>query len=329
VTSAGRAGLLLLAGLLLAGCVRDNRARIERLENASARLPRPELDRHLETLGWAVPLREGAGPVVLAMEGGHTPVVRVRIDGVEMPALVDTGASLLALSGPAAEAVSLYVPRRQALAAHSPGYDPTYRVGAFSELVIGGLRFGPGAAVVPERESRWRAPAGLAEGCYGIVGCPVLGHGVVVFDFAARHVELRPVAGARPGGVLFVTARLAGREYSLLVDSGASRVWLEPWAARELELIDDAQVARLSDKGDAFGRGPNETLRLDAIEVAGRRFEHVPGGVVHTFPEGAGHGPNGERPAGLLGLAAFGERIWTVDFPRRRLRVVDPPGGGE
>jgi predicted aspartyl protease len=114
--------------------------------------------------------------------------------------------------------------------------------------------------------------------------------------------------------------RIDGRPYWLLVDSGASRLALEPWAALELGLITEAEAARHAKRAGASGGGRTTRLRVGPVEVAGLTVPSVKAIVVNTF-DGAADGDI--RPAGLLGLAAFGDRVWTLDYGRRRLAVEE------
>ena len=119
------------------------------------------------------------------------------------------------------------------------------------------------------------------------------------------------------GEPFFVAVSIGKRKYLLLVDSGATRVFLEPWAALELGLIDTADAARHESKSESFRSGRSTRIRLAEVTVAGQTFRDVPGGVVHTFPKGEG------RPAGLLGLLAFGELAWTLDFTAKTIRLEE------
>ncbi len=224
-----------------------------------------------------------------------------------MKLILDTGASLVSLSGPAAERTGLYLPPRPEARALSPGFDARYRLGVFDRLRLGPALFLRGIASVPLRES--------VGGTYAIVGCSVLARYRITFDFKRRRVRFEPAQ--RHGEIFSAAVGIGGRKYRLLVDSGATRVFLEPWAALELGLIDETEAARHDKKTESFRSGRITRIRLEDVTVAGRRFRDVPGGVVHTFGKGPG------RPAGLLGFWAFGELAWTLDFLAKTIRVKE------
>ncbi len=93
-----------------------------------------------------------------------------------------------------------------------------------------------------------------------------------------------------------------GTPYSFLVDSGANHLALEPWVTRELGL-----------KG--------RRVLLETVEVAGRTFKNTRARVLATF--GNVKDKDGKRPAGLLGLAGFGDLVWTLDYGRKHLTVEE------
>jgi clan AA aspartic protease (TIGR02281 family) len=114
--------------------------------------------------------------------------------------------------------------------------------------------------------------------------------------------------------VLAVDAEVNGERLRLLVDSGATHVVLEPDAAARLGLLDAAGAARLRRKGAAPPAGI-ERRTLDRVEVGAHGFEDVPARILHTFEDGV--------LDGLLGLGAFGDRVWTLDYAAGRLYVED------
>jgi hypothetical protein len=236
------------------------------------------------------------------------------VNGVELPLVLDTGSSFPMLSGPAARQARLYVPPADPVRTISPGFDARYRLGVFDTLSLGNLGFGRGVTLIPERE------ASASRGAYGIVGCSVLGHFRITFDFDARRVHLQPHGQLADHQPLFAGVRIGDRRFAMLVDSGASRVFLEPWAARELGLISEAEAERYADKSEAFRGGRLQAaLRLEILEVAGKTFRDVRAGVAHTF--GDERSKDGARLGGLLGLAGLGKHVWTLDFATGTLSV--------
>ncbi len=308
----------LLVVLLVAACARSNRSVLDDLEEQATLAPRADADRLLESESWALAIGAGARTVTLPLEDASLPVVRGRVNGVEVPLVLDTGASLVMLSGGAAGGAGIYLPAGEPIEAISPGYNPNYRRGVIDSLEFDGLRFGPGVVGVPAKEASGRAPGGLSTKVYGIAGCPVLGHFVVTFDFKANEVRLAPHR-RRASAPLFVQAEVNGGTYWFLVDSGASRIYLEPWAALELGLISESKARRYRNKSSTFGRGKVTKVEIDARRVAGEDFREVEAGVVSTF--GTIRHSAGWRPAGLLGLAGLGERVWVVDFAAQTLSI--------
>lgn len=300
VRRTGRWALL----LLLAACAQSNESILAELEQQATARPDAGADALIDRSPDSVPRIGPARAITLPLGSERLPTVQGRVNGAPLPLMLDSGASLVSLSGPAARAARLYLPRRPEERAISPGFDALYRMGVFDSLDLGGLRFGRGVASVPLRDA--------VSGSYGIVGCTVLGQYRVTFDFKRRTVRLEPGHGA--GRPFFVPARIGGRTYWLLVDSGATRVYLEPWAALELGLISERAASSHGRKSDAFRSGRVTRIRIESMEVAGREFEDVAAGVVHTF------GKRG-KPAGLLGLVGLGELVWTLDFAAQTIRV--------
>lgn len=301
--------------LLLAACASSHRAIVRELERRAMERPRPAADRLLARGGdAAAPLLACGGPFTLSMERGvEVPVARGRVNGVEAPLLLDTGTSQVFLSAPVARDADLYLPPSEAVDAFTPGYAVPLRAGVFDSLALGGASFGAGVALVGVRE------AGADREYRGIVGMSVLSHFRVTFDFREREVRLEP--HGEPGYVnpLMAPVAIDGRPYLLMVDSGASRLFLEPWAARELGLIPDERAEEHSRKALDPDDARFTWVKVKSVEVQGRKFEDVSAAVVNTFEGVVSEG--GHRPAGLLGLAAFGKLRWTVDFARREVRI--------
>jgi predicted aspartyl protease len=237
------------------------------------------------------------------------------VNGVEAPLLLDTGTSQVFLSAPLARDADLYLPPSETVDAFTPGFAVPLRAGAFDTLSLGGASFGAGVALVGVRE------AGATKAYGGILGMSVLSHFRVTFDFRAREVRLEPHGQEGYSDPLLAPVELNGRPYMLMVDSGASRVFLEPWAARELGLLSEAReedhARKATDPDDAHFTW----VKVASVKLAGRTFEKVEAAVVNTFEGMASD--DGHRPAGLLGLAGFGELRWTVDFAQREIRVHD------
>ncbi|MDH3591828.1 MAG: retropepsin-like domain-containing protein, partial [Planctomycetota bacterium] len=140
----------------------------------------------------------------------------------------------------------------------------------------------------------------------------------VTFDFARNEVTLEPHGQPARPGMLLVNVTINGRSWPMLVDSGASRLTLEPWAAVELGQLEGQRQPEFAKQVGAAGSGKRRTVRLKAITVAGRTFSNVKTYVINTFGELRF---SGRRVAGLLGLRGFGKLVWTLDYATRDLEV--------
>ena len=105
----------------------------------------------------------------------------------------------------------------------------------------------------------------------------------------------------------------------LMVDSGATAVFLEPWAALELDLISTERAKRHETRARAAADALHSRFTLDRVAVAGRAFRDVDAAAVNTF--GTLASGQGFRPGGLLGLKGFGDLVWTLDYGTRTLRL--------
>jgi hypothetical protein len=105
----------------------------------------------------------------------------------------------------------------------------------------------------------------------------------------------------------------------LMVDSGATAVFLEPWAALELDLISPERAKRHETRAKEASDALHSRFTLDSVAVTGRVFRDVDAAAVNTF--GERRAPDGVRPGGLLGLKRFGDLVWTLDYGTRTLRL--------
>ena len=263
-----------LALFLVAGCTRSNAGHLEDLERRAVLAPDPEADR---LLGQERPVVPAEGPrrrLKLKMLDDRVPTVLGAVNGVELPLILDSGATLCSLSGAAARTVKLYMPPGKESRAISPGFDAIYRTGVFRSLRLGEQYFGMGVAVVPLSDR--------VGGRYGIVGCTLLAQYRTTFDFERREVTLDPASGGR-ASPFFVNVKVNGKNLTMLVDTGATKVFLEPRVAVDLGLISKRDAAAHREKSEAFRSGRVTRVRLETVEVAGRSFEDVSAGVVLTF----------------------------------------------
>lgn len=296
-----------LALVLLAGCARSNAGQLAELERRAVLAPDPEADRLIGRKRHVVPAVGRRRSLTLEMLDDLMPTVMGEVNGVELPLIVDSGASLCSLSGPAARAVELYVPPGPESRAISPGFDAVYRSGVFRSLRLGEQRFGRGVAVVPLRDH--------IGGRYGIVGCSVLSQYRATFDFVRREIRLEPAASER-SDPFFVTVRVNGRPLKMLMDTGATKVFLEPRVAIALGLIGPRDAAAHREKSGTFRAGRVTRVRLETVEIAGKTFTDVSAGVVLTFGDEV-------EADGLLGPVGLGKHSWTLDFSARTVRIND------
>jgi len=111
-------------------------------------------------------------------------------------------------------------------------------------------------------------------------------------------------------------ATVHDRRILLLVDSGATTVFLEPWAAQELDLITADEAARHGRRARTLADALFTRVTLDRVEVAGHAFAGIDAAVVDTF--GPIVSPD-FRPGGLLGLRGLGDLVWTLDYGTQTL----------
>ncbi|MHC4134033.1 MAG: pepsin/retropepsin-like aspartic protease family protein [Planctomycetota bacterium] len=305
--------------LLIAACVQSNAVTLRELEDRSRAAPRPDLDEVADRAG-PVPCVGRGYAATLPMVPCRVPAVKGRINDVEMPFILDTGASHVALSGPAARAAALYVPKHQPVQMLSPGYAMPHRLCVFESLKLGATLLAPGAATISVGETAGRSWAGLNTPAYAIVGGTVLSHFRITFDFRQRQVRLAPHGRPAAPLALWVPVAINGRRYHMLVDSGATRPILEPWAAVELGLLSEDQARRHQAKAPTEAATRYSRLTLDSLTVAGRTFRNVRAAAVLTF----GDQPiAGKKAGGLLGLVGFGRLVWTIDYGTRELEIED------
>jgi predicted aspartyl protease len=296
---------------LLAGCAYSNEAILAELD--ARREPSPGLEAAIDR-GGPASLLATAREAALPMLPGKVPAVLGRLNGVEMPLALDTGTSAVMVTAEAARDAGLYLSPRPAEPVIGAGHAAAHRVGAFSEIELGPNRFGPGVCTVAvnDRPGRWME---LRTKRYAIVGCSVLSHFRVTFDFARREVRLAPAGRPAAGASLGARVEVNGRPCFLLVDSGATKLFLEPWAALEAGLLTPERAKRHEARAGRMDDALFTELTLESVRVAGRTFRDVDAAAVSTF----GHERRG--PAGLLGLAGFGRLVWTVDYGTRTLRL--------
>jgi len=313
-----RTGLLALA----LGCSAQP---VRVLERRAQKHPRPEAVALLASESPGFPLESARrGPTTLKLLSARLPAVMGRVNGREIPLLVDTGTTGLLLSGEAAVEAGAYLPPGETIEAISPGHVPLLRIGTVDAVELGAHRFGLGRVAIPVRTADYRRWSGLDRDVFGIVGCSVLSHFRVIFDFKRNELRLEPHGQPSRERSLLAPVRVNGQSLWLMVDTGARGVFLEPWAARKLGLVDAARAKELEHKADTPTYAPIEWTELDSLIVDSELFVKVSAGVVNTFDDTPTS--DGLRPAGLLGIVTLGRHVWTIDFAERRLSVLRSRG---
>jgi hypothetical protein len=277
-------------------------------------------------------LLDPAGPVgetALSWWRG-LPVIDVRVGGVTVPMVVDTGANTTVVD-PA------LVPGDGALRVPGGGAGgplPDIPLRAVGDLSIGGR-------VLPNRVAAAADLVGLfgVDGPRGILGADVLGEHVLEIDPAQKRVRLFPAGATGPdptglvaipverfaGGLLKTVASLAGsggptdgsgRPIGLLVDTGGERTVLSWHAVNPLGLLPGAKGTRRI--GEAVGADGHLTPVYEAA---------LPGLQVGALRRAPGSLAVANLPAArrLLGEGAVG--VLGVDLLLQGRLIVDAPGG--
>ena len=236
-----------------------------------------------------------------------------------MPFLLDTGTTHVVVSGDAARDCGLYLPPGRSVALVTPGYEARFRLGAPESLVLGGATLAGGIAVVGEHESGVARRLGVRGRRHATVGASVLSNFRIVLDFGQREVVLEPHGGEPFAGVLWAEVTVNGRKCLMLVDSGASGVFLEPSFARALGLIDDREVERHQRKAESAKGARFTPVRVERLAVGEHEFKDISAHVVNVVDGEASleRIPRG----GLLGLAGLGPHRWMIDYAKRQLTL--------
>ena len=307
--------------LLFAACVdvRSDEGSIREMQADAARNPRPELDAVARRIKEPLKLSGGRAAFTLPMESRRLPSVRGKLNGVDARFLVDTGASHVTLSAPLAKKAHAYVPPSEPTSAVAPGHRTRIYPAAARGLEIGPLRVPVLQAVVREEQVYTESLFSSRALYDGVLGAALLSLYRVVFDFKKREIRFVPHDGPGRTDVLFVPVRINGRSYHLLVDSGAAGLYIEPWVALELDLLNADEAKQLRKDADSLTKVRMTRVEVERLEVDERLFEDIGATVIRTF--GPIETKTGRKPAGLLGIAGFGELVWTVAYDRMALKV--------
>jgi len=301
--------------LCLTACAApDNTALIEELEAAASAKPRPELRARTLNPSAYRPIGPLRGATLLMIEG-KVPIVLARINGVQMPCILDTGTTHIVMSGAAARACNLYLPAAPSMELLTPGYSARFRMGAPESVEFAGNRFSGGVALVAERGSDIARRLGIKGAVHATIGTAILSNFLVTFDFKARKIELVPSSAEPFAGVMWTEVRINGITKFMLIDSGANGIFLEPAFAFELGLISARQQKRLDTKGATYLQAHFGAVELDTVAFGPLVFTNVFAHVVKMTDD--------ESRGGLLGIAGLGKHRWTLDYARRRLLLSE------
>jgi predicted aspartyl protease len=306
----------LLAGLtLVAACAStDDRKIIEGLEKDAKAKPRPELlARIVDPAPYRIvgPARSASIP----LQSGKAPIVRARINGVELDCIIDTGTTHLVMSATAAKACGLHLPERPPISLVTPGYEARFRAGAPESVELAGMRLEGGIAIVPEARSGLSRRLGVQTDRHATIGTAVLSNFNVVFDFGRRELVLEPHGQPPFAGVMWTEVKVNGKGRLMLIDSGANGIFLEPEFALELGLIDEREAKRLRTKAGRAQAALFGSVNVEELTLGPKVFENIRAHVVEVM----------EHPdrGGLLGIAGLGPHRWMVDYQSRRLVLLE------
>ena len=121
---------------------------------------------------------------------------------------------------------------------------------------------------------------------------------------------------AKSWPVPLVKVKLEGQSVLMALDTGASDVILDDSVARRLKL------ARPGAEWPAFWLGSHTAVRgaiVKRLEVAGVRLENVPAGTCDLSKYSLGANLQGERVAGVIGVAVLRRFTPTLDYAGNRL----------
>ncbi|MDI6624306.1 MAG: pepsin/retropepsin-like aspartic protease family protein [Brevundimonas sp.] len=285
-----------------------------------------------ETLFWPAPdlafAEEGATPWLPYARRANVPTVKVRVEGRDIIALIDTGAQYSVIDRRLVE--TLPAQRRSLfdmpLVAYGVGGGSQMGRGTTVEVSLPGLTIGELRAAILDL-----GPLASAGGLNTplILGRDVLEHLVLALDPARRHVRLisrdsfvRPPDLASTvvrssGGGLVVEITVEGVVVNAVVDTGASSLLaLDSETARAVGLMDGrAQTSATSLVLGGAARAA--ILEARTVTFADHLYRRVQVGVFEQPPL-----PN--FPGALVGMEAFAGRRVAIDLGAGTLHVSQP-----
>ena len=285
-----------------------------------------------ETLLWPAPdlafAQGGATPWLPYARRANVPTVKVRVEGREVIALIDTGAQYSVIDRRLVEALP---ERRRSLfdmpmVAYGVGGGTQMGRGTTVDVDLPGLSIGKLRAAILDL-----GPLASAEGLQTplILGRDVLEHLVLALDPARRHVrliareafvrppDLAPATVRRSGGGLIAEVTIEGAVVKAVVDTGASSLLaLDTATARIAGLLDGRPQAA----GTSLvlgGAMQAAVLEARTVTFADHLYRRVQVGVFDQPPL-----PN--FPGALVGMEAFVGRRVAIDLGAGTLHVSKP-----
>ncbi len=285
-----------------------------------------------ETLLWPAPKLAfadgGATPWLPYARRANVPTVRVRIDGREVIALIDTGAQYsvidraLAASLPPAQRPLFDMP----LVAYGVGGAAQMGRGTNLDVSLPGLTIGKLRAAILDL-----GPLASDEGLNTplIIGRDVLEHLVLALDPARRHVrliareafvrppDLQSATVSKAGGAMVAEVTIEGVAVNAVVDTGASSLLaLDKATAQVAGLLD----GRPQESGVSLVLGGSvqaSVIEARTVTFADYLYRRVAVGVFDQPPL-----PN--FPGALVGMEAFVGRRAAFDLGAGLLHVSRP-----
>lgn len=285
-----------------------------------------------ETLFWPAPEltfgEAGATPWLPYARRANVPTVRVRVEGREVIALIDTGAQYSVIDRRLVEALP---PQRRSifdmpLIAYGVGGGSQMGRGTTVEATLPGLVIGKLRAAILDL-----GPLASEEGLNTplILGRDVLEHLVLALDPARRHVrligrdafvrppDLVPAEVRRAGGGLVAEVTVEGVAVEAVVDTGASSLLaLDKATAQAAGLLD----GRPQETGSSLvlgGAMRAAVLEARTVTFADYLYRRVRVGVFDQPPL-----PN--FPGALVGMEAFAGRRVALDLGAGTLHLSQP-----
>lgn len=285
-----------------------------------------------ETLFWPAPDlafgADGATPWLPYARRANVPTVRVRVDGREVIALIDTGAQYSVIDRRLVE--SLPEKRRplfdMPLIAYGVGGGSQMGRGVSLEVALPGLTIGKLRAAILDL-GPLASEAGLNTPL--ILGRDVLEHLVLALEPDRRHLrmiareafvrpaDMAPAVVRATGGGLVAEVTVEGATVQAVVDTGASSLLaLDQSTASAAGLLD----GRPQTRGTSLVLGgAMEAIVLEArtVTFADQLYQRVQVGVFEQPPL-----PN--FPGALVGMEAFAGRRVAIDLGEAALWVSRP-----